>query len=92
MRSLAWSAFYRFRLTSPGEELSRLARQAVEETMDVSDAADKADLKRRSEQARRRIDDFASAAATHLAITAPVQASTAALAPAPAASTGQPAA
>jgi hypothetical protein len=70
LRSVAWSAFYRFKLTTPDGELTKLAERAVEETVDVSDADDKDDLKRRSEQARKRIDDFTCAAAEYLEATA----------------------
>ena len=66
LRSLVWTSFYRFKLTSPEERLTNLARRAVEEAFDVTDASDKADLKKRSEQARARIDEFISAAAIHL--------------------------
>lgn len=66
LRSVAWTAFYRFKLTSPEDQLTNLAEQAVEEAFDVADASDKADLKKRSEQARARIDEFISAAANHL--------------------------
>jgi hypothetical protein len=69
LRSIAWSSYYRFKLTSPGEGLCRLAEQVVEETADLSDAEDEADLKRRSEQARRRLQEFSSAAASDLAGT-----------------------
>lgn len=66
LRSVAWTAFYRFKLTSQAEQLTHLARRAVEGALDVADASDKADLKKRSEHARARIDDFISAAAAHL--------------------------
>jgi hypothetical protein len=66
LRSVAWTAFYRFKLTSPDAELTDLATRAVEEAFDVADASDKADLKKRSEQARAQIDAFITAAVTHL--------------------------
>jgi hypothetical protein len=66
LRSVAWTTFYRFKLTSPDQELTNLATRAVEEALDVADASDKVDLKTRSERARARIDDFINAAGTHL--------------------------
>jgi len=66
LRSVAWTAFYRFKLTSPDQQLTNLATQAVEEAFGVADASDKVDLKKRSERARARIDEFISVAATHL--------------------------
>jgi hypothetical protein len=66
LRSVAWTAFYRFKLTSPDQQLTDLATRAVEEALDVADGSDKVDLKTRSERARARIDDFISAAAAHL--------------------------
>jgi hypothetical protein len=68
LRSIAWTAFYRFKLTAPDQQLTDLATQAVEEALDVADASDKVDLKTRSERARARIDEFISAAATYLAV------------------------
>lgn len=70
LRSIAWSAFYRFKLTSPDERLTTLARKAVEEALDVTDASDKVDLKKRSEQARVRIEEFITVAASYLEPTA----------------------
>jgi hypothetical protein len=66
LRSVAWTAFYRFKLTSPDQQLTNFAARAVEEAFDVVDASDKVDLKKRSERARARIDEFISAAATQL--------------------------
>lgn len=66
LRSVAWTAFYRFKLTSPDVRLTHLATRAVEDAFDVADADDKADLKKRSEQARARIDEFITFAATHV--------------------------
>lgn len=66
LRSVTWTAFYRFKLTSPDAELTEFARGAVEDAFDVADASDKADLKARSEQARARIDAFISTAAKQL--------------------------
>jgi hypothetical protein len=66
LRSVAWTAFYRFKLTSPDSELTRLAEQAVQDAADVSDASDRNDLKSRSELARKRIDEFTCAAAAYL--------------------------
>lgn len=66
LRSVAWTAFYRFKLTSPDQQLTNLATRAVEEAFDVVDASDKVDLKKRSERARARIDEFISAAASQL--------------------------
>jgi hypothetical protein len=73
LRSVAWSSFFVFKLTSPGERLVLLAEQAVEEAADLTKADDEADLKRRSEQARRRFDEFVSEAAADLAGTAAAQ-------------------
>lgn len=66
LRSVTWTAFYRFKLTSPDAELTELAGQAIEHAFEVDDASDKADLKARSEQARARIDAFISKAAKQL--------------------------
>jgi hypothetical protein len=66
LRSVAWTAFYRFKLTSPDQQLTNLATRAVKEAVDVADASDKVDLKKRSERARARIDEFIGAAATYL--------------------------
>lgn len=63
LRSAAWSAFYRFKLTSPSEQLTALALQAITEAGEIADADDRADLSRRSEQARKYIDRFITAAA-----------------------------
>lgn len=79
LRSVARTAFYRFKLTSPDAELTNLATWAVEDAFDVADADDKADLKARSEHARARIDAFINAAAIHL--EANIQPSPAALFP-----------
>ena len=49
LRSVAWTAFYRFKLTSPDQQLTNFAARAVEEAFDVVDASDKVDLKKRSE-------------------------------------------
>jgi hypothetical protein len=78
LRSVAWTAFYRFKLTSPDEQLTGLATRAVEEALDVVDASNKVDLKTRSERARAHIDEFISAAATHLdaGSTSPVRSQT----------------
>jgi hypothetical protein len=65
-RSVAWTAFYRFKLTSPDEQLTDLATRAVEEALDVADGSDKRDLKGRSERTRARIDEFIIAAAAYL--------------------------
>ena len=62
LRSVSWTAFYRFKLTSQDQQLTNLAARAVEEAFDVVDASDKVDLKKRSELARARIDEFISAA------------------------------
>jgi hypothetical protein len=48
------------------QQLTNLATRAVEEAFDVVDASDKVDLKKRSERARARIDEFISAAASQL--------------------------
>ena len=66
LRSIAWSAFYRFRLSSPDDELTRLAMHAVDRTIDVADCSDKTDLRKRSEQARACIDEFINAAGVRL--------------------------
>ena len=77
---MAWTAFYRLKLTSPDQRIINLATRAVEEAFDVTDASDKVDLKKRSERARARIDEFISAAATHLdAGASPVRSRTAEL-------------
>jgi hypothetical protein len=44
LKSVAWAAFYRFKLTSPDQQLTDLAARAVEEALDVADASDKVDL------------------------------------------------
>jgi hypothetical protein len=66
LRSVAWTAFYRFRLTAPSEHLERLALQALQASLDLTDASDKAELRRRSEQARAGIDEFITAAADYV--------------------------
>ena len=63
LRSVAWTAFYRFKLTSPDRQLTDLAAQAVQAALDVADANDREDLKDRSERARSRIERFTSTAA-----------------------------
>jgi hypothetical protein len=69
LRSTAWSAFYRFKLTSNDEELTSLAKQAVEAAAHVYDARNSADLQKRSERARACIDDFITSAACYLEST-----------------------
>jgi hypothetical protein len=64
LRSVAWTAFYRFKLASPDHQLTTLATRAVEEALDVADASNKVDLKTRSEQARARIDELINTAAS----------------------------
>lgn len=66
LRSVAWTAFYRFKLTSPHQQLTNLATRTVEEAFDVADANDREDLKKRSERARARIDELISATASQL--------------------------
>jgi hypothetical protein len=66
LRSVAWTAYYRFKLTSPDQLLADLATRAVEEALDVADGSDMADLRTRSERARARINEFINAAATYL--------------------------
>ena len=66
LRSVAWTAFYRFRLTSPDQRLTELAARAVQGALDVADASDPEDLKDRSERARSRIEKFTSTAARRL--------------------------
>jgi hypothetical protein len=50
LRSIAWTAFYRFKLTSPDQQLTNLATRAVEEAFDVADASDREDLKKRANE------------------------------------------
>jgi hypothetical protein len=66
LRSVAWTAFYRFKTDIAGPATHQSRHTAVEEAFDVVDASDKVDLKKRSEQARARIDEFISAAASQL--------------------------
>jgi hypothetical protein len=66
LRSVAWAAFYRVKLTSLESKLIDLAELAVKDALDVADADDKVDLKARSELARARIDDFIKSAAIYL--------------------------
>jgi hypothetical protein len=62
LRSIAWSAFYRFRLTSPDNELTKLGWSAVEEAAHVANATDEADLRERGERARVLLEDFVTLA------------------------------
>lgn len=66
MLASAWSAFYRFRLTTSDAHLNTLAAQALEAAAQLSDAADDADLRQQAEQAGTRIDAFVTAAAHYL--------------------------
>lgn len=63
LRSVMWSALYRFRLTCPGDQLTCLAEDAAKEAVNLEDARDRADLSARSERARTRLDEFITAAA-----------------------------
>jgi hypothetical protein len=63
LRTVEWTAFYRFKLTSPDEQLTNLARRAVEEALDVADASNKVELKAQSERARAYIDEYISVVA-----------------------------
>jgi hypothetical protein len=68
LRSVAWTAFYRFKLTSPDQQLTDLAERAVQAALGVADAHNREDLKDRSEQARSRIEKFTSTAAAQLEV------------------------
>jgi hypothetical protein len=63
LRSIAWSAFYRFRLTTADNELTKLGWSAVEEAAHVANATDEADLRERGERARALLEDFVTVAA-----------------------------
>lgn len=63
LRSVAWSAFYRFRLTTANAELTNLGWSAVEEAAHVAKGADENDLRERGERARALLEDFVTAAA-----------------------------
>jgi len=63
LRSVAWSAFYRFRLTTTDPALTKLGWSAVEEAAHVAHAADEADLRERGERARALLEEFVAAAA-----------------------------
>jgi hypothetical protein len=66
LRSVMWSTLYRFRLTSPGVQLTGLAEDAAKEAVNLEDARDRADLSARSVRARERLDEFVTAAAEGL--------------------------
>ena len=66
MLASAWSASYRFRLTTPDAHLNTLAAQALEAAAQLSDAADEADLRQQAEHAGTRIDAFVTAATHYL--------------------------
>src|SRR5215475_12272790 len=63
LRSDAWSAFYRFRLTTTDAKLIELGRSAIEGAARVSKAADEDDLNKRGDRARELLEDFVSAGA-----------------------------
>lgn len=63
LRSAAWSAFYRFRLTTTDAELTELGWAAAEEAAHVADAADEKDVHDRGERARALLEEFVTAAA-----------------------------
>jgi hypothetical protein len=66
LRSVAWSAFYRFRLTTTDPELTQLGWTAVESAAHVANATDEADVRTRGEQARELLEKFVTAAAKQL--------------------------
>lgn len=66
LRSAAWSAFYRFRLTTADNELTKLGWSAVEEAAHVANATDEAELRERGERAREFLEDFVAVAARQL--------------------------
>jgi hypothetical protein len=63
LRSIAWSAFYRFRLTTADAALTELGWSAVEEAAHVAKATDEADLRERGERARALLEEFVTVAA-----------------------------
>jgi hypothetical protein len=63
LRSIAWSAYYRFRLTTANNELTKLGWPAVEETAHVANATDEADLRERGERAPELLEEFVAVAA-----------------------------
>lgn len=63
LRSTAWSSYYRFRLTATDSHLSTLGWSAVEQTAQVAQAADEADLRLRGERARKLLEEFVATAA-----------------------------
>jgi hypothetical protein len=63
LRSAAWSAFYRFRLTTRDTDLTSLGWTAVEEAAHISTAAIEAELRANGERARDLLDQFVAAAA-----------------------------
>jgi hypothetical protein len=63
LRSAAWSAFYRFRLTTTDAELTRLAWTAVDAAADVDHATDRDNLRERGDRARTLLEEFVAAAA-----------------------------
>ena len=79
MRSVAWSAFYRFRLTNADHELSALGWSAADEAAHVARAEDEADLRERGERARDLLEEFVTKASRHFDVPQPA---------APAAGTG----
>lgn len=66
LRSGAWSAFYRFMLTTDDTGLVNMGWTAVEEAAHVAKATTEEELRERGEGARARIDGFVAAAARHL--------------------------
>jgi hypothetical protein len=63
LRSAAWSAFYRFRLTNTDAELAQLGSTVVEAAANITHATDEADMRERGEHARMLLEVFVIAAA-----------------------------
>lgn len=65
LRSTAWSAYYRFRITTTDAQLTTLGWSAVDQTAQVARATDEADLRSRGERARELLEEFVVTAAHH---------------------------
>jgi hypothetical protein len=70
LRSVAWSAYYRFSLTCTDAQLTGLAWSAVEQAAHVEKAADEERLRERGDQARAVLEKFVIAAARQFTQTA----------------------
>ena len=66
LRSVAWSAFYRFRLTTTDPELTQMGWTAIESAAHVANATDETDMRERGEQARELLEKFVTTAAKQL--------------------------